>query len=109
MAVLSIAGLPARYSTTRNGPTGSALSNHPVKQQVLASFEVVDGLSDLRAMFGHRVGVRLGVVKLDRSARRFRNERPDTHVTGLIGKLSQLLVNDPEFLAQMPQARTHLL
>ncbi len=61
------------------------------------------------AMFGHRVGVGLGVVIFIRSTGRLGDERADSHVAGLVGELRKLLVDDTQLLAKSPQAHTDLL
>ena len=47
-----------------------------------------------------------GVV---RGTGRLGHQRPDAHVTGLVGELRQLLVDDRKFVAQVSQAGAGLL
>lgn len=83
--------------------------DHPVEQHVLALLQIEDRGEDVGTVLGHRVGVLLGLAEFVGSAGRLRNERPNSHVAGLVGEVGKLLIDDAKFVAQRLQSRPSLL
>lgn len=70
--------------------------------------EAGDALEEVGAMALHGLGVPLGVVVLAVREWCLRQERAQPGVVRGVGEVGQLLVGDPQVVAELPQARGDL-
>lgn len=59
-------------------------------------------------MSGHGIGVQSGLPVLDPGTGGLGHESPQPEVLGFVGEMSELFVDDAQFLTQLPQPNTHL-
>jgi hypothetical protein len=80
----------------------------PVEQFVLLLLKTSDIGDDFIAMATHRVGMTSGDPVLALGEWRLRDQRSKPSVIGLIGEMSELFVDNGQFVAKVPKLRTDL-
>jgi 4-alpha-glucanotransferase len=78
------------------------------EELVLASFEFLDARDDMVSMASHRICMTTSGAMIRLGSGGLGDERPQFQIARLVGEMSELFVDDPEFLAQRTQTRRRL-